>query len=132
MPVEYVTWITRDMVRADRSAIFVFGDNTERVGFGGQAAAMRGEPNAIGIATKRNPSMDWSAFFRDDSIEDRKTILADLGEVRWRLEAGQTVYVPIDGLGTGLSQLPTRAPKLYQLIRDFFAVEGGKPCPWSP
>jgi redox-sensitive bicupin YhaK (pirin superfamily) len=30
--------------------LFVFGDNLRRTGFGGQAAEMRGEPNAVGIA----------------------------------------------------------------------------------
>ncbi len=50
--IVFLDWITRDMVRAEPDARFVFGDNVEREGFGGQAAAMRGEPNAIGVATK--------------------------------------------------------------------------------
>jgi hypothetical protein len=32
------------------------------------------------------------------------------------LVIGKTVIVPSDGIGTGLSQLPMRAPKLHQFI----------------
>jgi hypothetical protein len=44
--------ITREMVRADPSTVFVFGDNMARNGLAGQAKEMRGEPNAIGVPTK--------------------------------------------------------------------------------
>ena len=30
-------WITRDNVNANKSSLFVFGDNMDRVGLGGQA-----------------------------------------------------------------------------------------------
>jgi hypothetical protein len=42
-----IAHITRAMVKADRASLFVFGDNMEGRGFGGQAAAMRGELNTI-------------------------------------------------------------------------------------
>ncbi|MBK6589930.1 MAG: hypothetical protein IPG22_16715 [Acidobacteria bacterium] len=49
-------WITRAFVREHRDRIFLYGDNLTRRGFGGQAAAMRGEPNVVGIPTKKLPS----------------------------------------------------------------------------
>ena len=49
-------WITRSFVREHRDHIFLFGDNLARSGFGGQAAQMRAEPNAIGLPTKKLPS----------------------------------------------------------------------------
>lgn len=55
MPVKYLAWITRDMLRKEPEARFVFGDNAYRKGFGGQAKEMRGEPNALGVATKWYP-----------------------------------------------------------------------------
>lgn len=133
--VEYIKWITRYMLRADPESRFVFGDNLKRVGLGGQAKEMRGEPNAIGIATKRAPGMnDDGDFFTPFTVvgtDDFNAIMLDLGDVVRALQEGRTVYVPADGLGTGLSQLPTRAPHLANLIIAFFRACPGEPCPWE-
>lgn len=51
--IERMRHISRAYVRANRDKLFLFGDNLERRGFGGQAAAMRAEPNAVGIPTKK-------------------------------------------------------------------------------
>ena len=61
--IERMRNISRAYVRANRDKLFLFGDNLERRGFGGQAAAMRGEPNAVGIPTKKKPSYAGDAFF---------------------------------------------------------------------
>ena len=53
MPVIFMSSITREFVRNHPDFIFVFGDNLAKKGLGGQAREMRGEPNAVGIATKR-------------------------------------------------------------------------------
>jgi len=129
--IDYVEWITRDMLRAEPEARFVFGDNAQRKGLGGQAKAMRGEANAIGIATKWAPSMREPSFFSDTERAGaaKEIVAADLVKVQEALAEGRTIYVPKDGLGTGLSQLPARAPGIYRMIRDFFEREGG-PCPW--
>lgn len=129
--IAYLDWITRQMLRAHLEARFVFGDNSERVGLGGQAGAMRGEPNAIGIATKWRPGMADRDFFVDWNPACRTIMIADIGKVRLALAEGRTVYVPRDGLGTGLSQLPTRAPGLYALLWAEFATNMmGDKCPW--
>ena len=52
------------------TTVFVFGDNMERCGFGGQAAAMRGEPNAVGVPTKWAPGSAPADFFCDDDLKD--------------------------------------------------------------
>jgi hypothetical protein len=130
VPVKYVKLITREMVQAEPDARFVFGDNLQRFGLGGQAGAMRGEPNAIGVATKRAPGRDDEDFFADTD-ECRSTILDECRQVRAALDEGRTVYVPADGLGTGLSELPTRAPGLAQLLVDTFRGFDGEPCPWA-
>lgn len=129
--IECLTWITRDMLRLDPEARFVFGDNTERVGLGGQAGAMRGEPNAIGIATKRSPGMRDHDFFEDGDGLIIAFVDGDIDQVADALEEGRTVYVPRDGLGTGLSQLPTRAPKLHQHIINRFQKMAGGTLPWA-
>jgi len=129
MPIKYVKFITREMVQAEPDARFVFGDNLARVGLGGQAGAVRGEPNAIGVATKRAPGMADGDFFTD-TADCRDAVLADLRAVRKAIDEDLIVYVPADGLGTGLSELPTRAPKLAQLLVDTFRRFDGEPCPW--
>ena len=52
-----------DDARRHRDRLFVFGDNDARRGLAGQAA-IRGEPNAIGLATKRSPSHVAHAYYR--------------------------------------------------------------------
>ena len=127
MTVRYLDWITRDMLRDNPDARFVFGDNRERVGYGGQAAAMRDEPNAIGVATLYAPG----DFYRADDPLALSTVTSDLFRVSQALAEGRIVYVPRDGLGTGLARLPQNAPALHRLIVAFFRAAPGEPCPWK-
>jgi hypothetical protein len=127
MPVKYLDWITRDMVQAEPDARFVFGDNMRRVGLGGQAGSMRGEPNAIGVATLYSPG----EYYRPDDPMALEVLIVDLRKVGSALASGRTVYVPRDGLGTGLAHLPENAPALHRLIVAFFRAAPGEPCPWK-
>ena len=115
--------IYRIDLRANPDVLYVFGDNVDRVGLGGQAGEMRGEPNAVGVATKWNPSMNESAFF-DDADYDRiaKIIDTDFEPLFKAALNGKTIIIPADGLGTGLSEMPTRCPKLYQLVRNNIGI----------
>ncbi|WP_316207361.1 hypothetical protein [Bradyrhizobium sp. SZCCHNR3118] len=121
MPIKRMNWITRQDLRGNPEAVFVFGDNVERRGYGGQAAQMRGEPNAIGVATKWKPSMAPDAFF-DDSIECQIIVMRDLEKVQKAFSDGKLVVVPQDGIGSGLSRLHTTAPKLHRFIENWFAT----------
>lgn len=127
MPVKYIKWITRDMLKTEPKARFVFGDNCARVGFGGQAAACRGEPNAIGVATLYSPG----DFYLPDDPRALMTVTGDLHRVSMALDEGRIVYVPADGLGTGLARLRENAPALHRLIVAFFRAAPGEPCPWK-
>ena len=129
--VKYLRWITRDMLRAEPNAIFVFGDNSQRIGLGGQAKEMRQEPNAIGVATKFAPGNAEADYFTPNNLRAIATLVDDLCLVGRALAEGGTVYVPHDGLGTGLSELPKRAPDLANLITAFFRACPGEPCPWE-
>jgi hypothetical protein len=55
MTLIFQEWITRKDLRENPDKRYVFGDNVERRGYGGQAKEMRGEPNAIGVVTKWAP-----------------------------------------------------------------------------
>jgi len=113
--VERMQYITREYVRANRDKLFLFGDNLERRGFGGQAAAMRREPNAIGIPTKKSPSYRDDAFFSDDEFEQNKaSIDAAFAEImRAITDSIRVIVIPSDGLGTGRAQLERRAPRTF-------------------
>ncbi len=128
--IEFLTHITRDMLRMAPDARFVFGDNLQRRGMGGQAAEMRGEPNAIGIPTKKAPSLADHAFFADDDRYAVEAIESGLTEVRAALAEGRMVYIPKDGIGTGLASLRTRAPGLYRRLYYAIKAMAGGDIPW--
>jgi hypothetical protein len=70
-------------------------------------------------------------FFSDNSSLAWSVVDRDIDAVVAALVEGRTVYVPKDGLGTGLSQLPQRAPHLHQHIVDRFAEMAGADFPWA-
>lgn len=112
-------WITRDNVNASKSALFVFGDNMDRVGLGGQAGAMRGAPNSVGIPTKWSPGMSARDFFSNADLPVVRPVLdAEFAKLMRHLERGGNVVIPSDGLGTGLSQLGQRAPAVLDYIES--------------
>ena len=117
--IERMRYITRDYVRANRDKLFLFGDNLERRGFGGQAAAMRGEPNAIGIPTKKSPRYKEDAFFSDAEFEHNKAAMdAAFGEIaNATTELTRSIVIPSDGLGTGRAQLAKRAPRTFAYLQ---------------
>lgn len=117
----FVKHITRAMLRAEPEARFVFGDNVARRGLGGQAKEMRGEPNAIGVVTKWEPGTDGRDYFNDQHPDCKRLVSSGFFEIEIALADGRTVYFPADGIGTGLSELPKRAPELHNLITDCVA-----------
>lgn len=117
--VVQMKWITRSFVRAHLDHIFLFGDNLARRGFGGQAAQMRAEPNAIGIPTKNLPSNVEEAFFTDAEFEQNKTAIDHAFDRLSRMSstAEQVVVIPTDSLGTGRAQLESRAPLTFAYLQ---------------
>ncbi|HMT09863.1 MAG TPA: hypothetical protein PKA82_17895 [Pyrinomonadaceae bacterium] len=118
-----VKWITRAFVRKHRDHIFLFGDNVVRRGLGGQAAAMRGEPNAVGIPTKKLPSNSDEAFFTDAELERNKAAIDHAFEHLARISTApeQIVVIPVNGLGTGRAQLESRAPLTFAYLQNRLA-----------
>jgi hypothetical protein len=117
MPVIFQKFIYRSDLRANPDVLYLFGDNLKRQGLGGQAKEMRGEPNAVGIATKKLPSQYDNSFFSDEDFDlFEENYLADIEPALKALDRGLVLIIPSDGLGTGLSELPTRAPIINNYI----------------
>ena len=112
--------IKRSDLQARPDTLFLFGDNWCKTGFGGQAKEMRGEPNAVGILTKRAPRRDSSAYLTDADFSWVRPVLDEqFLRVLHHIQGGGVVVVPEDGLGTGLAELPTRAPLIHRYIEDW-------------
>lgn len=110
-----------ELCRSHPEVKFVFGDNTRRFGKGGQAI-IRSEPNALGVATKRYPSMDPTAFFRDGEPDALQAVLNDIENVWHFLDDGHDIVIPVldtgkVSLGCGLAKLDQLAPNIYGTIQ---------------
>lgn len=92
---------------------YATGTNSPRAG---QAYAAYGKEGWIGIPTKYSPSIALSDFDLDGNAKWRELFDAQIAKARAVLEAGGTVYVPRDGLGTGRANLPEGAPKVWELL----------------
>lgn len=104
--------------KAHPDYLYVFGDNLTRKGNQGQAI-IRGLKNAIGIATKTKPSRTEDSYFTDaDLKQNKKYIDRDIKAILNKMKDNtyKGVIFPEDGLGTGLAELPTRAPETYNYL----------------
>jgi hypothetical protein len=120
MPLVYIKRYSRQMIQSNREWIFVFGDNFERRGLRGQAKEARGEWNAIGIATKHKPAMTPDAYLKDSDLDFwRKEEDENLTYLKDAIETCKLVVWPVDGIGTGLADLPNRAPLIDLEIQNF-------------
>lgn len=110
MPLILQSRIYRADLQANPTVLYVFGDNEIRKGLGGQAGEMRGEPNAIGIATLTAPGIFWR---EDNTFHQMGIIDADMAPLREALREGRHVVFPLDGVGTGLADLANRSPTTF-------------------
>lgn len=110
-------WTCEDAKSYAGEALFVFGDNEYRLGAGGQAV-VRNEPNAVGIRTKRHPTLRHESFWNGDSPRFYQMIDEDLQNLKVRCQKYRIVFIPEDGLGTGLAELPQRSPRVYAYLTE--------------
>lgn len=95
--------------------IFVFGDNIERAGHGGQAV-IRSCENSFGIRTKKQPKNTTSAFFSDsDYILFRRMIDHDFENLD-DLNREHPIVLSANGYGTGRALLYNTAPRCYTYL----------------
>lgn len=139
--VIYVTGnISRAFVKANPSVDFLFGDNVDdhnrsfdqRRGKGGQAGAIAGEPNARGIPTLWRAPSKPSDYFNDDA-KFSNSASYQIAQAFREIKTDRTVVVPVTigksnklivNLGTGIAQLPQKAPKLYaEIVNKILELE---------
>lgn len=141
--IEYSEYIKRSDLQRTRvynessrsfgepNKIFVFGDNDQRTGFGGQAKEMRGEPNAIGIRVKKSPSMDSGSFYTDDEYESNARKIAEDLEHLYKVALGKVIVFPTNGIGTGMAMLNRTAPRTFAYLtfalKQMFNINNGNP-----
>jgi len=108
-------------VQANPDKIYIFGDNTEGWGKGGQAI-IRDESNAFGISTKDSPR----EFMSDDNFEANKAkIDADIAAIK---ADGRPIVFPEDGIGTGRADLENKAPQTWAYLQEQLeGLKGGTP-----
>ncbi len=101
--------------------LYVFGDNIKRVGFGGQAAEMRGEPNAVGVATLYAPGIPFTEDVA--SIYSQKRVLdTDMKPLFDHVKGGGIVIWPADGIGTGLARMQICSPTTFEYLEEKLAA----------
>lgn len=122
MPVMYQKLVHREDLKRNSSVLYLFGDNERRSGLGGQAAEMRGEPNAIGVRTKRAPGRLDEDFWSDKSFDANcAKIEEDLSRVKNHLRRGGTIVVPADGIGTNRAEMEKRCPRTFYVLQQMLS-----------
>ena len=117
MPIIFQSTIIRRDLHLNRRSLYLFGDNEERKGLGGQAGEMRGEPNAHGIRTKKSPGYDRHDFWDDEDFDRVSLLIKEDFEKPYRwVSNSQTVVIPSAHFGTGRADLKERAPRIFKFI----------------
>lgn len=111
--------IHRSDLQKNPRVLYLFGDNAARIGYGGQAAECRDEPNAHGIATKISPEE-----FMDDSDAHMEITSKDIEALQEKLRSKKYIalVIPEDGLGTGLAQMEQYAPATFSALQMYLEL----------
>jgi len=92
--------ITKEYLESHPNEIFVFGDNTLRIGKGG-AAILRDEPNTYGFITKKYPTYADDAFYRPNEYIGIYAI--EMSKLKLEIMKNPDKSYLISPLGSGLA-----------------------------
>jgi hypothetical protein len=92
--------MSEDFLDKNKKAIFVFGDNTLRQGYGG-AAALRDHPQSYGFITKKYPDNHDTSFYRPN--EYSSIFFGELVILREWIQDDPFKIFYISQLGAGLA-----------------------------
>jgi hypothetical protein len=133
MPVFDIPMVTRDRVRAGKLFLFAFDDDEHRQTEAGLAAQCRGEPNAVGIRTRRTAAAEAAAAWRDDDLLRHQAMLdADFAILISWVEAGGPVFLPKAGLGMLPPRMMDTAPRTFLFLqKKVKELRASAAQPWS-
>ena len=117
-----VRWwnITRRGVEQNPNFIFVFGGNLRGITRGPHFK------NVVYVPTKYMDGEAGAAFFSDRDYEHIiPTWELYFARLSQNLRAGKTMVMPQGGIGTGRSQLKTRAPRLFHMLQHKITILDG-------
>jgi hypothetical protein len=118
--IGFVKKWTLNSVENDQLCLYIFGDNNVKKGCGGQAI-IRHLSNASGIPTKKYPNYDYDSYYSDKDYDNNCLMINEaIDIIKKKLETKIYTWLvlPEDGFGTGLAQLPKKAPKTYNYMID--------------
>ncbi len=89
------------------------------------------------MPTKRLPIMLESGFLTGDNIPGIEPQIFEAFQIAsLAIEKGNDFVIPADGIGTGLAELPRRAPLIAKLIDERIerlqGSQTGAKSPWAP
>ena len=124
--VESTEMFSIDLCRKNPRKLYIFGDNIQKIGMGGQAI-IRKELNSFGISSKYSimESYDDKRF-----LENKRFIDQDVVELKILMDAYDKVVFSQYGIGTGLASLQSLAPRTFlylsQVLLDNFGFNNVK------
>ena len=92
--------VTKEFLDKNPNAVFIFGDNRRRLGYGG-AASLRDHPQTHGFITKKSPDNLDESFFRPESYHIDFTVQSI--ELQLIIEKNPDKIYYISQLGGGLA-----------------------------
>jgi hypothetical protein len=133
MPVFDIPMVTRDRVRAGKLFLFAFDDDEMRMTDDALAGQCRGEPNAVGIRTRRTPGPEAAATWRDNELAQHQAMLdEDFSLLISWVEAGGPVFLPKAGLGMLQPRLVDTAPRTFLFLqKKVKELRAAAAQPWS-
>ena len=133
MPVFDIPMVTRDRVRAGKLFLFAFDDDEMRQTESGLAGQCRGEPNAIGVRTRRAAGNEVASAWRDeDLLRNQAKLDEDFAILISWVEAGGPVFLPKAGLGMLQPRLVDTAPRTFLFLqKKVKELRSAAAQPWS-
>ena len=84
-----------------KEVIFVFGDNLDRRGLGGQAAIARKVTNSYGFVTKKYPTHSPSDYYKPSEYSNK--FISEIKKLKKEIEKNNDIIYLVPTLGNGLA-----------------------------
>lgn len=114
MPIEIRDWYEVEDVESEPEKLFIFADCLNGIPRSDKIKQICALPNTIGLPTRIRPGGYDSYLSDDDYVRVFNASLMARNKIMAFIRQGGTVVWP-KGFGQGLSKLPARAPRIYDM-----------------